>query len=248
MSGDFWRGGRQAAPIMLAYLMVGLAAGVFCQRAGLSVAETGLLSLILFAGSAQFVFAQLYLGAPQTLISAIFFVNLRHMLYSTVLAQQARRLPWTTRAMIGAQLTDETFLTASAYLRGRFLPSGAWMVGLNMCSYASWFAGTVCGALVGGALDLSIFGIEFAGSAMFIALLLPQIAGHARPLAAAAVSLSAGIAAVLSALWLPSPSMVVVVSVLAATVGVFVFGVSDDDRAFATQLAETTKVRPTEKS
>lgn len=235
--GNFWHGGKQAAPVMLAYLMVGLAAGVFCGRAGLSVAETGLLALMLYAGSAQFVFAQLYMSAPHAVVSAIFFVNLRHLLYSTALAQQARRLPWKTRAVIGAQLTDETFLTATAYLQGRFLSSGAWMIGLNVFSYTSWFVGSVCGVLLGSTLDLSIFGVDFAGSAMFIALLFPQIAQHARPWAAA-VALVSGVVAVMSALWFPSSLAVVIVAVLAATVGVFVFGVSDDDRNFSAKLSK----------
>ncbi len=229
-------GGRDAIPIMVAYLMIGIAAGVFGVSKGLSPAEVALLSLLLFAGSAQFVFPELYGGSPQALVSAIFFINLRHLLYSSALAPQARNLKWQTRATIGAQLTDETFLTSTAHLKGQMIGSGAWMIGLNMASYLSWACGNVLGAIFGDVVDLTIIGVEFAGSAMFIALLFPQIMGHSRPLAAAIIAAIAGGGAVLALLFFPGPATVIIVATLAATAGVFIFGVSENDKNFAAQL------------
>lgn len=236
MRAEFFAGARHALPIMLAYLMLGAAAGVFGAERGLSPAEIGLMSLLLFAGSAQFVFPELYGGPPQGVASAIFFINLRHLLYSTALAQQARHLPARTRAAIGAQLTDETFLTATAHLRGAPLHSGAWMIGLNMASYLSWFTGNVAGALAGGAVDLSVVGVEFAGSAMFIALLLPQIAGHARPPAAAMTAVASGAAAAAAFYVYPDPAIIVASATLSAALGVLLFGVNESDRDFAASL------------
>ena len=236
MLKDFADGGRRAAPIVAAYLVLGAAAGALGASRGLSPAEIALLSLLLYAGSAQFVFPELYQGAPQTLAASIFFINLRHLLYSTALAQQARRLSRRTRATIGAQLTDETFLVASAHLRGRMIPSGAWMLGLHTCSHFAWCCGNVAGALLGGALDLSAVGADFAGQAMFVALLLPQIAGHARPSAAAIVALAAGGGTVAVLSFFPGPSAATIAAVAAATFGVFAFGVNESDRRFAEQL------------
>ncbi|MGI9297609.1 MAG: AzlC family ABC transporter permease [Gammaproteobacteria bacterium] len=233
---DFISGGRKAAPIVVAYLMLGAAAGALGASRGLSPAEIALLSLLLFAGSAQFVFPELYQGAPQTLASAVFFINLRHLLYSTALAQQARRLSRCARAAIGAQLTDETFLVSTAHLRGRMIPSGAWMIGLNFCSYIAWCGGNIAGALLGGALDLSVVGVEFAGSAMFIALLFPQITGHARPAAAAFVAILGGGGAVAAQTFFAGPAAVVLVAAAAATLGALAFGVNESDRRFAAKL------------
>lgn len=233
---DFVDGGKVAAPIIIAYLMLGAAAGALGASRGLSPAEIALLSLLLFAGSAQFIFPELYQGSPQALVSAVFFINLRHLLYSTALAQQARRLSPGVRTAIGAQLTDETFLIATTHLRGQMISSGAWMIGLNCCSYFAWCIGNIAGALLGGALDLSIVGVEFAGSAMFIALLFPQITGHARPAAAAIVALLGGGGAVAAQSFAAGPSVIVLAAAAAATLGVLAFGVNDSDRQFATTL------------
>ena len=241
MLKDFLQGGKTAAPIMLAYLIIGAAAGVLGVSRGLSAAEIGLLSILLFAGSAQFIFPELYGGSPQALVSAIFFINLRHVLYSSALSQQARNLPMGARAAIGAQLTDETFLVATAHLRGRMLHSAAWMLGLNLSSYLSWFFGNVAGAIAGSAIDLSLIGVEFAGSAMFIALLFPQIAAHARPFAAAAVATTAAIGAITALIFFPGPAAAIVVAAVAASGGVLIFGVNDDDKKFAAQLRDSRR-------
>ncbi|MGI9306420.1 MAG: AzlC family ABC transporter permease [Gammaproteobacteria bacterium] len=238
MLKDFFAGGKTAAPIIVVYLILGFAAGVLGASRGLSAAEILLLSLLLFAGSAQFVFPELYRGAAAETVSAVFFINLRHLLYSTALAQQARNLPPKTRAAIGAQLTDETFLLATAKLKGKMLSGGAWMLGLNMASYLAWAAGNVSGALFGGAADLSVVGIQFAGAAMFLALLFPQITSHARPHSAAAVSFIGGGGAALG-LWLfPGPATVTLAAAAAALLGVFVFGANESDRQFAAELRE----------
>ena len=236
MLKNFASGGRDAAPIVVVYLILGFAAGVLGASRGLSAAEILLLSLLLFAGSAQFVFPELYRGAATELVSAVFFINLRHLLYSTALAQQARNLPPAARAAIGAQLTDETFLVASARLKGGMISNGAWMIGLNMTSYFAWAAGNLSGALFGGAADLSVIGVKFAGAAMFIALLFPQITSHPRPATAAAVAAAGGGGAALGLLLFPGPATVTLAAAAAALLGVLVFGANENDRKFAAEL------------
>ena len=115
---DSARGGMRAAlPVVLGYLAIGFAAGAVGTAEGLSPLEIVVLSLLLFAGSAQFVFAELYAGSAAALVSAIFLVNFRHFLYSASLSRKLRRLPAWARFAAGAQLTDETFSVASALLK-----------------------------------------------------------------------------------------------------------------------------------
>ena len=233
---EFFSGSRRAFPIVTAYLVAGAAAGALGVSNGMSVAEVGLLSLILFAGSGQFVFAEIYMGAPLQLVSTIFFVNLRHFLYSTVLAQQTRRLPWQTRAAIGAQLTDETFLVSASHFKGRMMSSGAWMLGLNITSYSSWFLGNISGALLGENLNLSVIGVDFVGIAMLIALLCLNVTDHHAPKAASIVAALAGGGAVCLQWVYPNPSTTVIVAVVVSTLGVIIFGANSDDSRFAEQI------------
>jgi len=46
---------RAAWPICLGYVPIGLAFGVLAQKAGLSPLAIGLMSLLVFAGSSQFI-------------------------------------------------------------------------------------------------------------------------------------------------------------------------------------------------
>ena len=90
-----------ATPIMLAYLSLGTAAGIIGNEHGLSAVEVGLLSLLLYAGAGQFIFAEMHLAPASSLISTILLINLRHLLYSSILAQHCRRLAWSGRLTAG---------------------------------------------------------------------------------------------------------------------------------------------------
>ncbi|HLS87318.1 MAG TPA: AzlC family ABC transporter permease [Burkholderiales bacterium] len=212
-----FRGGvRAALPVVLGYLGIGLAAGVVERAAGLSHAEILLLSTVLYAGSAQFVLAGLLaLGAaPAAIVSTVFLVNLRHLLLSAALAPALRGLPAWKNALIGLQLTDETFVVAA----GRRPLSAAWMAGLNLSAWAAWAAANVAGAALSGlAADTRALG--FALPSMFAALLVLQLRLQRRlrpALAVAAVAAALGVGAQLA---LAGPWAVVLATVLGATVG-----------------------------
>ena len=161
---------RSAAPIILGYLPIGFAAGILGVQAGLSPIEVLLLSLLVYAGSAQFIFASLLGVAPQTLIITIFLINFRHFLYATALSQRLKKLPLPTRIAIGAQLTDESFSLASVLSRPTMLHGGG-LIALNLTSQTAWLIGNGAGALTGQTVPLSD-GIGFLLIPMFSALLM----------------------------------------------------------------------------
>lgn len=167
---------RAMVPVTFAYLGIGFAAGALGAKVGMSPVEVGLLSLLMFAGSAQFIFAELISVAPVTLMVTVFLVNFRHLLYSSSFALKLKQLPIGQRALIGAQLTDESYAVASSYI-SKPLTSAKGMITLNMFSYSCWFIGTVSGALAGGIAgdNLKYIGIDFALASMFAALLMLQI-------------------------------------------------------------------------
>ena len=72
MSKSFFKGAVTALPIIFGYFFIGFAAGALASRAGMSVLEVSLLSLLVFAGSAQFIFASLYTGSVLVLLLTIF--------------------------------------------------------------------------------------------------------------------------------------------------------------------------------
>src|SRR4051795_9628966 len=103
----FWKGVKDCVPTMLGYLSIGFAAGVVEKTAGLSIAEIALMSLILYAGSGQFIAAGMIATSNpiSAIIFTVFFINLRHLLLSAAVSPYFRHLsPWKSMT-IGSLLT-----------------------------------------------------------------------------------------------------------------------------------------------
>src|SRR5690554_5801819 len=81
-ANTFYEGFKDCVPTLLGYISIGFAFGVVATASGLSLLENFLLSLLVYAGSAQFIFCGLFVaGAPVTvIILTTFIVNLRHLL------------------------------------------------------------------------------------------------------------------------------------------------------------------------
>lgn len=182
---DLLRGFRSAIPIILGYLPVGFAFGVLAMQAGMDAVTVTLMSVFVFAGSAQLIAADLFGGGTGTagIILTTFIVNLRHLLMSAALTPYLKNWPKPLQAWFGFEMTDETF----AANLGRFQQAGVNVretLGLNAAAHCGWVAGSVLGALFDSAIgDVEPFGLDFALPAMFIALLVPHFAVPRRVLA-----------------------------------------------------------------
>ena len=88
--------------------------GALAVKAGISMAASQAMSSIVFAGSAQFIAAQLVgSGASAVVILAVVFVvNLRHALYSASVAPYLKELKPGWKALLAYLLTDEAYAVA----------------------------------------------------------------------------------------------------------------------------------------
>ncbi|OMD36349.1 AzlC family ABC transporter permease, partial [Paenibacillus odorifer] len=172
---SFLKGVKDCIPTLLGYLSIGLAAGVVQKTAGLSIAEIALISLILYAGSAQFIAAGMIAvsSSPAAIIITIFIVNLRHILLSAALSPYFRHLSPLRNMLVGSLLTDETFGVAINQALNKQQISEKWMHGLNLTAYLNWFLANVAGAFLAQWIsDPDQFGLQFALPAMFIGILV----------------------------------------------------------------------------
>jgi 4-azaleucine resistance transporter AzlC len=175
---DFKQGVKDCIPTLLGYISIGIAAGVVGVAAGMSALEVALLSILVYAGSAQFIFAALLLdGSPAAaIILTTFIVNLRHFLMSATLAPHFTRYSVGRNIGIGILLTDETFGVAAGKVQQKQRMSVSWMNGLNITAYLCWIIACIAGALFGNWIaEPEMFGIDFALTAMFLALLVLQL-------------------------------------------------------------------------
>jgi 4-azaleucine resistance transporter AzlC len=212
----FKDGFTTAWPICLGYAAVGLAFGVIADKAGLHPLEVGLMSLLVYAGSSQFIAAAM-IGTGVGVIPIVlttFVVNLRHLLMSSSLSVYLRGLNAKQTALFAYGVTDESFAVNSARFRGG---NWSWQTALvvNHVSNMAWVMSTIAGSLLGNFVPDGALGIDYALTAMFICLLVFQI----RDLLQIFVALLSGALAVAIALLLPGNYHVIIASFVAATVG-----------------------------
>lgn len=84
----FLQGVKDCLPTLLGYISIGIAFGVVGVASNLSIFEVALLSIFVYAGSAQFIIcALLVVNTPlAAIILTTFIVNLRHLLLCLTLA------------------------------------------------------------------------------------------------------------------------------------------------------------------
>lgn len=177
-----WAGVRRALPIVLGYVPIGFAYGVLAGKSGLSQSNTLLMSLLVFAGSAQFIAVGLFAAGtgPAAIILTTFVVNLRHLLMAASLTPYLAGWNKRTLALFSFQLTDETFALHSVGA-SRLECCRLEALALNVTAQSSWVLGTILGMIAAGLIDdVKPYGLDYALAAMFIGLLVSQCESRAR--------------------------------------------------------------------
>ena len=188
----FREGLRDAIPTALGYASIGLACGVVSVNSGISAVEMGLMSLFVYAGSAQFVICAMILaGAPLLSIAVtVFFVNLRNFLmclHATTIFQGNRL---GSNILIGSFVTDESYAVLLRKHIEDKQSAPSWMYGNNLAGYASWVTCTTLCNLIGGLIpNPEQFGLDFALVAMFVGIFSGQLVAMARTISMRKVGL-----------------------------------------------------------
>ncbi len=198
---EFLAGVRAEAPIVIGVIPFGLIFGAVAVSGGLTPAMAQAMSSVIFAGSAQFIGAQLITGgaAAFVLLLTTFVVNLRHLLYSASLAPYVRHLPRRWRLLLAYLLTDEAYAPTIIHYLEADAPTavGHWFfLGAGLTLWTSWQISTALGVVFGAAVPAG-WSLDFALAVTFIGIVVPAL--RDRPHVAAAVS--AGLVAVLAFGW-----------------------------------------------
>ncbi len=216
MLKSFWAGVRAEFPLLIGVFPFGLIYGALALKSGLSAAPAQMMSSIVFAGSSQFVAAQLvHDSAPGlVIVLTIAVVNLRHMLYSASIAPYLEKLSPRWKGLLAYLLTDEAYAaTIIHYEKEGLTPTSHWFfLGAGFSLWFTWQVSSAFGIFLGAAIPTS-WPLDFALPLTFIAMVMPVLKDY--PVVAAA--LSAG-AVALAANSLPFKLGLI----LAALVGIFV--------------------------
>ena len=179
----FWMGVRALLPLLIGVAPFGLIYGVVALQAGLSPWAAQLMSSVVFAGSAQFLFAQLAgLAAPgAVIVGAMGLINLRHALYSASVAPYLAHLPPRWKALLAYLLTDEAYAAAIApMMREENRQHAHWiLLGAGFALWFGWQLSTALGILVGAKLPTD-WPLDFALPLTFIAIVVPLVSDRVR--------------------------------------------------------------------
>jgi 4-azaleucine resistance transporter AzlC len=203
-----------AWPICLGYIPIGLAFGVLAQKAGLYPIEIMLMSVLVFAGSSQFIaVSMLSTGAGAvSIIITTFAVNLRHFLMSSSLAVYLGNATRKKLSLFAYGVTDESFAVNHTRFNQKIWSMDQALV-VNHTANIAWVVSSVIGGYSGRFIREGAFGIDYALTAMFICLLIFQLKGRLYVITAAL----AGVTAVILSLMIPGSSYIVLASIFAAT-------------------------------
>lgn len=176
---------RDVVPLLVGAAPFGMIYGVLAVDAGIPVLPAQLMSLIVFAGSAQFIAAQL-IGAGTSgfvVVLTVFIVNLRHALYSASIAPHTGGLPRGWKWLLGYLLTDEAYAVAI----NRYGAAGAqrhwYFLGAGAGLWVTWQAATAIGIFLGTEIPAG-WSLDFALALTFIAIVVPGLKARADVVAA----------------------------------------------------------------
>ncbi|MEI6896715.1 MAG: AzlC family ABC transporter permease [Psychromonas sp.] len=215
---EFWAGSKAALPLILGAIPFAILFGTLAPNSGLSALATIAMSILVFAGSAQFiVLALIAAQAPlEMILLTTFVVNLRHLLYATTLVAHVKHLSLAWRAILAFGLTDESFANMSQrYQQADNSNAHYFYLGSISCFYGTWVSFTILGVILGSLIpDMSDWGLEFAMSVTFIGMVVPYMNSKAMLTAIVCAAVSS-----LTFAHLPNKLGLIVSALIGVTVG-----------------------------
>ncbi|MCK4899464.1 MAG: AzlC family ABC transporter permease [Anaerolineales bacterium] len=225
---EFLSGIKADLPILVGVIPFGLIYGVLALDAGLAPGEALAMSAIVFAGSAQFIAAQLFgTGTPAlVIILTIAIVNLRHALYSASIAPHVKKLTSSWKWGLAYLLTDEAYAVSITHYQEDKYPQSSdthpddhkhwFFLGAGLTLWITWQLSTAVGIFIGAQVPES-WSLDFTLALTFIALVVPLLKDRA----SLGAALAAGLMAVL-AFTLPYKLGLVTAALVGILVGLWI--------------------------
>lgn len=166
---------RASLPVMAGYLVLGMGFGVLLHDQGYSWWWAAVMSLLIYAGSLQYLAVDLMAAGAGIITTALMslVVNFRHLFYGITMLERYKKAGRVRPYLIFA-LTDETF----SLVCQENLPDGVREKGyyfwISLFNHCYWIVGSVLGTFVGDVLGEHTQGIDFSMTALFVIIFIQQ--------------------------------------------------------------------------
>lgn len=162
-------------PICIGFLFLGMSYGFLMRSKGFSFIYPMLMSFFIFAGSMEFVTANLLLSAfdPIYAFFLTLMVNARHLFYGISMLEKYKNVGWKKFYLIFG-MCDESFTVNCTVTPPSDVDKGWFMFFVTMLNQIYWVSGATLGALLGYIIHFDTKGIEFVMTALFVVMFINQ--------------------------------------------------------------------------
>lgn len=163
-------------PVLTGYLVLGFGFGIIIKVNGYSLLHAFLMSLLIYAGSMQYVAIGLFTGGASLVTVALttLMVNARHLFYGISMIDRYKDTGARKPYLIFA-LTDETYsLVCSDNPNIPEKERKNYYLFVSLFDHIYWITGSVLGVVVGSLVKFNSEGIDFALTALFVTVFLEQ--------------------------------------------------------------------------
>lgn len=162
-------------PVLTGYLFIGIAFGVMYAEKGYSFLWAILMSLLVYAGSGQYLAVNFFVPGFSFLqvIFLTFMVNVRHIFYGISLLEKFNKMGKKRWYMIFG-LTDETYSLLCTTNVPEDVEEDKFLFAISIMNQSYWVLGSAIGAIAGTVLPINSEGIDFAMTALFVVIFVEQ--------------------------------------------------------------------------
>jgi len=162
-------------PVLTGYLFIGIAFGVMYAEKGYSFLWAILMSLLVYAGSGQYLAVNFFVPGFSFLqvIFLTFMVNVRHIFYGISLLEKFNKMGMKRWYMIFG-LTDETYSLLCTTNVPDDVEEDKFLFAISIMNQSYWVLGSAIGAIAGTVLPINSEGIDFAMTALFVVIFVEQ--------------------------------------------------------------------------
>lgn len=163
-------------PVFAGYCFLGMSYGFLMKASGFPFWYPILTSLVIFAGSMEFMTVNLLLGAFDLLqaFALTLMINARHLFYGLSMLGKYRNMGVKKPYLIFG-LTDETFSVNCATEPPENVDRGLFYLLITLLDHSYWVLGATLGGIFGSLITFNTEGLDFVMTALFVVILLEHL-------------------------------------------------------------------------
>ncbi len=162
-------------PICAGFLFLGISYGFLMSSKGFAIIYPLCMSLLIFAGSMEFVTVNLLLSTFQPISAFLLalMVNARHIFYGISMLEKFKGTGKKKWYLIFG-MCDESFSINCSAKIPEGIDQGWFLFFVTLLNHIYWVSGATIGAILGNIITFHTEGIEFVLTALFLVIFLNQ--------------------------------------------------------------------------